>query len=233
MRPVRRPVGQGVKLRGPISGLAPAESAASASDDPPAALPAASAVAEPPDCPAVPTDLVTVGRIVDSYGVRGWVKVEAYNDTDDSVLGRVRRWWVRPSSAARGPSLIARAVTPVLRDIERVRSHGGILVAKPVGSEDRDSAIELKGFEVLASRADFPAGEDGEYYWGDLIGCQVGNPAGQALGRVFAVEDYGAHPILRLEVEGGPERMIPFVSVYIVSVDLPAKHIVADWSPDY
>lgn len=233
MRPVRRPVGQGVKLRGPISGLAPAESAASVSNDPPAALPAAAIGAKPPDSPAVPTDLVTVGRIVDSYGVRGWVKVEAYNDTHDSVLGRVRRWWVRPSSAARGPSLIARTVTPVPRDIERVRSHSGILVAKPVGSEDRDSAIALKGFEVLASRADFPAGEDGEYYWGDLIGCQVGNPAGQDLGQVFAVEDYGAHPILRLQVEGGPERMIPFVSVYIVSVDLPAKRIVADWSPDY
>ena len=61
----------------------------------------------------MPGDLVTVGRIVDSYGVRGWVKVESYNQAQDSVLSRVRRWWVRPSSAARGPSLIARTVTPL------------------------------------------------------------------------------------------------------------------------
>jgi len=182
---------------------------------------------------AVPTDLVTVGRIVDSYGIRGWVKVESYNDAQDSVLGRVRRWWLRPSSAARGPSLIARSVTPVPCEIERVRSHGGILVAKPVASHDRDSAIALKGHEVLASRSDFPSGDEGEYYWGDLIGCAVSNPAGQDLGRVFAVEDYGAHPILRLQVEGSPERMIPFIGVYIVEVDLPARRIVADWSPDY
>ena len=230
MRPARRPIGQGVKLRGPTGA---ATSSANADSPDPAPAATSDPPQQPQEAPAIPGDLVTVGRIVDSYGVRGWVKVESYNQAQDSVLGRVRCWWVRPSSAARGPSLIARTVTPSACEIERVRSHGGILVAKPRTSHDRDTAIALKGYEVLASRSDFPAGDEGEYYWGDLIGCQVENPAGQALGRVFAVEDYGAHPILRLEVEGGPERMIPFIGVYILDVDLPAQRILADWSPDY
>ncbi len=59
------------------------------------------------------------------------------------------------------------------------------------------------------------------------------NPAGQDLGRVFSVEDYGAHPILRLKAQDGAERMIPFIGVYIVSVDLPAARIIADWALDY
>jgi 16S rRNA processing protein RimM len=29
------------------------------------------------------------------------------------------------------------------------------------------------------------------------------------------------------------ERMIPFVSVYVDNVDLPAKRITVDWQPDY
>ncbi len=180
----------------------------------------------------MPSDLVAVGRIVDAYGIHGWVKVETYNQTEESVLSRVRRWWIRPS-AARGPAAMAAQPAPRVCEIERARTHGGMLVAKPHDSFDRDTAVALKGHEILASRGDFPAGGDDEFYWGDLVGCSVTNPAGEALGLVFAVEDYGAHPILRLKAPDGPERMIPFVGVYIVSVDLSARRIVADWALDF
>ena len=87
MRPARRPIGQGVKLRDPIGAAA-----SSANADSPDPAPAATSdpPQQPQEAPAIPGDLVTVGRIVDSYGVRGWVKVESYNQAQDSVLGRVR-----------------------------------------------------------------------------------------------------------------------------------------------
>ena len=116
--------------------------------------------------------------------------------------------------------------------IDRVRTHAGGLVAKPQPCADRDHAAALKGAEVLISRADFPPGEEGEYYWSDLVGCECRTPDGQALGIVFGVEDHGAHPLLRLHRPEGGERMIPFIGVFIVSVDLAQRTIVADWSPD-
>jgi 16S rRNA processing protein RimM len=107
--------------------------------------------------------------------------------------------------------------------------HGASLVAKPEGCEDRDQALLLRGCDVLVSRADFPPGDADEYYWTDLIGCEVLTPAGDPLGRVVAVEDHGAHPLLSLQAPNGAARMIPFIGVFVLAVDLAARRITADW----
>jgi 16S rRNA processing protein RimM len=158
-----------------------------------------------------------VGRVADAYGVRGWVKVEPYNDPQASVLRTSRRWWL----ATRGPLVI-----------EGARVHGATIVAKAEGCDDRDAALALKGGEVCVRRADFPGSDEGEYYWVDLVGCRVSNPAGDDLGTVSSVEDYGAHPVLVTDDAAGVRRLIPFVAAHLVSVDPAARAIVADWAAE-
>jgi hypothetical protein len=51
------------------------------------------------------------------------------------------------------------------------------------------------------ARADFPAAEEGEFYWVDLIGCAVVNEQGEALGEVTGLIDNGAHQILQVAYE--------------------------------
>jgi 16S rRNA processing protein RimM len=82
---------------------------------------------------------------------------------------------------------------------------------------------------------------DDEFYWVDLVGLDVVNEAGEALGRVADLIDNGAHSVLRVEYpsvgkDGQPvngERLIPFVGVYVKTVDRTAKRIVVDWQTDY
>lgn len=166
----------------------------------------------------VPSDLVAVGRVIDAYGVHGWVKLQPYNAPHESVLRTCKHWWLPDGSVLR---------------VERARMHAATIVAKPSGTQDRDDALALKGLEVRVDRAEFPAAAAGEYYWVDLVGCGVSNPAGDDLGSVEAVEDFGAHPILKTRDASGQNRMIPFVDVYIVEVDVAGRRIVADWQPDY
>jgi 16S rRNA processing protein RimM len=165
-----------------------------------------------------PADLVEVGRVVDAYGIRGWVKIAPFNDPNESVLRTSRRWWLpdgRPLA------------------VERARVHSATIVARPAGVETREAALALKGLTLRVSRADFPRDRPDEFFWIDLVGCRVVNPQGETLGQVEAVEDHGAHPILVLRDELGVERMIPFVDAHIVSVDLKARAIVAEWQLDY
>lgn len=164
------------------------------------------------------SDLIAVGRVADAYGVHGWVKVLPYNAPTESVLRSCRRWWL-----ADGRSV----------DVERTRVHGASIVCKPVASMDRDDALAFKGLEILVRRADFPKPSGDEYYWVDLVGCAVSNAAGVSLGTVESVEDYGAHPILKTRDSEGRERMIPFIELYVLEVDIVARRIVADWQPDY
>lgn len=192
----------------------------------------------PPD--DVPSDLVVVGRISGSYGIRGWIRIEPHNRVQDSVLLAIRRWWWRKptpraaiGSRSGSGSGTAETTPAVLVEIASSRAHGSVVVAKPLTIHDKEAAEALKGAHVLVSRADFPRGDPDEFYWTDLVGCEVINPSGQDLGRVFAVEDYGAHPVLRLRDANATERMIPFVAAHVLSVDLSEGRILADWQLDY
>lgn len=210
--------------------------------------PASAAAGKPPSQVAVaplpaagvPDDAVVVGRVAGSYGVRGALRVEPFNDPRDSVLSRARRWYllapapVPTGVAAPGASRIARPFAlPALLEVSRCRIHGASLIAGVAGIEVKEVADALRGCEVAVSRADFPAPDDDEYYWVDLIGCAVRTPDGVDLGVVEEVDDHGAHPLLRLRGADGRERLIPFVSAHVSEVDISGRRIVADWDPDF
>ncbi len=164
-----------------------------------------------------------LGRVVDAWGVRGWVKVEPFAGADETTLIRAPRWHV-----ARAGSPARPAVDRWLR-IDRARRHAATVVAKPEDCDDRDAALSLKGAEVGVLREDFPALPEGEYYWIDLVGCGVSNPAGESLGMVSSVDDHGAHAILQTDAG----HLIPFVDAYLVEVDLAGRRIVVDWQSDW
>jgi len=113
------------------------------------------------------------------------------------------------------------------------REHSGTVVAGSPAAPDRNVAEALRGYAVWVSRADFPEPDDDEFYWVDLIGATVVNEQQETLGTVGGLIDNGAHQILRIVGEGEVERLVPFVEVYVKSVDVAGKRIVVDWGLDY
>ena len=116
-----------------------------------------------------------------------------------------------------------------------MRDQGDGFVAASPEVTDRNAAEALRGARIFVARADFPRPGADEFYWADLIGMAVVNRDGVALGAVAGLIDNGPQSVLRVEPagEGGEERLIPFVSAYVDSVDLPARRIVVDWGLDY
>jgi 16S rRNA processing protein RimM len=177
--------------------------------------------------PAWPDDAVEVGRVIDAWGVKGWFKIQPHA-AEPQALVSSRQWHLdfdsRPSSSA---------VPRVLR-ITHAREQGGAVIASAQEVPDRDAAEALKGARVFVSRASFPTPAADEFYWVDLIGLEVYNRDGVALGRVAGLIDTGVHSVLRVALEGEiEERMIPFVAAYIDAVDLAARRIDVDWGLDY
>jgi 16S rRNA processing protein RimM len=173
--------------------------------------------------PSDPDRTIALGRVVDAFGLLGWVKVEPFAGAGDTALVKAPRWQLtRTPSPAHAP--IDRWVP-----VERARRHSGTVIAKLQGCAVREDALALKGAEVGVRRADFPPLRDDEFYWVDLVGCAVSNPAGESLGKVTAVDDHGAHPIL--ETDAG--QLIPFVDQYVVEVDPAHGRIVVDWQADW
>lgn len=172
-----------------------------------------------PAVSAAPQKWVTLGRVSGVFGIKGWVKVESYTDPPGNIVA-FDRWTLRLRGADRAV------------EIERGQEHGGGVVAKLRGIDDRDSAREFVGAEVVIERNLLPEVGAGEYYWTDLEGLEVRTTAGVVLGTVQRLFATGAHDVL--VVAGTPERLIPFVAGPIVKrVDLDAGLIEVDWSPDF
>jgi 16S rRNA processing protein RimM len=106
-------------------------------------------------------------------------------------------------------------------------------LAQLSGLADREAAARLNGAEVGVPRSALPVPGDNEYYLADLVGLEVVNRQGERLGRVAAVEEFGAHPVLRVADAAGTSRRIPMVDAFVDAIDLAARRIEVDWQLDY
>jgi 16S rRNA processing protein RimM len=201
---------------------------------------------------SAPTDLIELGRITAAYGIKGWVKVQPHS-AQSEVLHSAKQWWLaRPVPQLQGGGKAA-VSQPIAYPVVQARAQGSTIVAQLQGIADRDQAEALRGWVVMAARSAFPAPDEGEYYWVDLIGCDFYStdqgPEACLLGQVAEVLDNGAHAILRVErrqagpagdlqavldAKGRPlELLVPFVGAHIQSVDLAARRIDSNWPADY
>jgi 16S rRNA processing protein RimM len=162
--------------------------------------------------------MVVMGRIVGPFGLKGWVKIQAFTETPGGLLDHPT-WWLGHNG------------NWVQRQVEERAEHGRSVIAKFAGCDDREMAAALKSREVAVPRSALPATGQGEYYWSDLVGLRVANIQNEELGRVGRLLETGANQVL--VVEGERERLIPFVSAVIVSVDLARGELVVDWGADF
>ena len=159
-----------------------------------------------------------MGRLVGAFGVHGWLKVKPFGE-DPASLGEFPAWVVRtPQGWQEMP----------LEDFE-VHSKGP--VAKLAGCDDREAADALRGADVAIDREALGDAEDGSFFQVDLVGLEVVDAGGRALGRVEGFFETGETSVM--VVKGGRERLIPFVPDYVTAVDREARRITVDWKADY
>ena len=187
---------------------------------------------------SLPEDAVELGRFLDAWGIKGWVRIQPHS-ADTSALFQSADWFLQPPEArfARGFSAFS---GPVSVRVAEIKTHSDGIVARLDGVDDRNAAEALKGVRISVPRSAFPAAAEGEDYWVDLIGLDVVNREGVHLGVVRDLMPTGPTSVLVMEysesvdgVEKTAERMVPFVGAYIDDVDLKARRITADWQTDY
>lgn len=181
---------------------------------------------------AWPSDAVEVARITGAWGVKGWFRLQPLGRDAEGLLA-AKVWHLRRDETAPGSP-------PQLRSlrIRQARTHSDTIVACSDEVADRTQAEGLRGAKVFVARSAFPKTGNDEYYWVDLIGAAVVNRQGQTLGTVSGLLETGAHDVLcvrrpgRSDHDREGEQLIPFVSAYVDSVDVPARRIVVDWGPE-
>jgi len=151
-----------------------------------------------------------VGRIVKPHGLKGEVVLRGAGLDAAAVqkLGTVRL--VRESG-----TVVAQAT------IESARAHGSDLLVRLSNAHHPEQAGELRGLWVEVDRSALPeAGPDQVYHY-DLLGLEVVEEDGRAIGRVREIVVTGANEVLVVEGETG-EILIPYHPGTIVGWD-PAQ----------
>lgn len=164
-----------------------------------------------------------MGRIAAPYGVKGWLKVLPSTAARDALLD-YPEWWLRKRGEGAGWQK-ARLVEG--------RTHGSTLVVQLAQLDNREIAAGYAGGEVGVPRSVLPQAGTGEVYLADLVGLAVVNRQGEALGQVREVQEFGAHPVLRVVDDTGTMRLVPFVDAYVDVVDVAGGCIEVDWQKDY
>lgn len=155
---------------------------------------------------------VCVAAVAGAWGVRGEARVKSFTAEPRAFAG------YGPLETEDGRRFEARILRPV---------SGGFAV-RLSGVETREQAEALKGTRLHAPRDRLPPLPEDEFYHADLIGLPAFDPGGVELGRVRAVQDYGAGDFLEIAGRGGRPLLVPFTRLAVPTVDLAAGRIVVD-----
>lgn len=161
---------------------------------------------------------VCVGAVAGAFGVRGEVRVKSFTETPEDVFDYA------PFVDEAGAVVLTIASWRHVKD-------GFAAYAEEVAS--REEAMALKSLRLYAPRARLPETEDDEFYHADLIGLPVKTLAGEPLGQVKAVVNYGASDLLEIWRTPGVKGawLLPFTAEAVPHVDLGAGEIIADPPP--
>ena len=93
--------------------------------------------------------------------------------------------------------------------LQSARTGSNGTVARFAEVADRTAAEGLRGTELTVARAELPPLDDGEYYHADLLGLPAVSSDGIALGRVVAIDNFGAGDVIEIERPDGKRFMVP------------------------
>ncbi len=156
---------------------------------------------------------ICVARIGAAHGVRGAVKLWTF--TEDPLAVQHYGPLVTKDGARRF-------------EVTSAREAQGHLVATLKGIATREEAERLNGIELYVGRDQLPATGEDEYYHADLIGLAAVNAAGEPLGRVIAIHNFGAGDIIEIVPPHGATMLLPFTNAVVPSVDLAGGRVVVE-----
>lgn len=158
-------------------------------------------------------ELIPVGKIIGSHGIKGQVKLRSYSGNFTSLTE------ARP--------VVIRKPDGTLSDftIRGATANNGRFIISLVDFDDIDAVAPLVGSELCIRRGNLPEPAEDEYYWCDLIGLRVFTDEGAQLGCITDIFETGSSDIYVVQGEAR-EYLIPAIGEVVKTVDLNGGMIV-------
>lgn len=155
--------------------------------------------------------LLEVGKIVNSYGIKGYLKVVALVDNKE-LFETFKTLYIKSKQTNR------------TLEVQNVKYSKDLVLLKVVGIETIEEALKLKNEYLLAKREDITL-EEGAHFIVDLIGLEVVTDKGEILGTLTEVLQPGANDVYVVKKDG-KEILLPVIPDVVKSIDMDNKKIV-------
>jgi len=157
--------------------------------------------------------LITIGKAVKPFGVKGEMKIEVMTDFPERFTGLRRVYLVSPG----GKEAVC--------EVKSVRYANGIPFLLFSGYDTPEKAKALNGWLIKVPEKETMPLPEGSYYWFELIGMEVVSESGESLGTVVDIFETGSNDVYVVK-RGGKEIYLPATREVIKQVDRAAKRMV-------
>ncbi|MCF0111089.1 MAG: ribosome maturation factor RimM [Erysipelotrichaceae bacterium] len=157
---------------------------------------------------------VTVGEVVNTFGIKGELKVMSYTDFADKRF-------------AKGAKItLTQGKNRVQETIAGYRNHKGMILISFEGKKDINLVEQYVGSLLEVDEDTISPLPEGQYYFRELTGLTV-ICDGKEIGKVVEVLEGITHANLRIQV-GNKKTLVPFVDAFVKNVDLQKGTIVLE-----
>lgn len=144
---------------------------------------------------------VRVGFVSGAHGVKGLVFLKLNSDDSPLFAGDIPVYLSEDSDKALSITL-------------KGQKKGGYIAALETIT-DRNQAEALKGSPLFISYDALPGLDENEFYYDELIGRPVQDEAGNSIGQVLAVENFGASDLLEIKQHNGKSFYVPLTEDFV------------------
>ena len=154
-----------------------------------------------------------IGQIVNTFGIKGIVKVNAY--TDD------------PLEFANLKTILIEKNKKLLEfEIEEAKLHKNQVLLKIKGIDDINEAEKYRGCFIKIPREKAKKLPKDTYFIADLIGLQVYTDSGELLGKVDDIYNSVSEDIYVVKDELGKQILLPGIKDVIKQIDVDNEKII-------
>ncbi|MGG2199619.1 MULTISPECIES: ribosome maturation factor RimM [Paenibacillus] len=161
--------------------------------------------------------LYTVGKIVNTHGIRGELKIVPQTDfADERFAPGSKLVFVDPNSSATLP------VT-----VESAREHKTMFIIRFRGFGNINEVEKYKGWLLKVEEKYLSELPDGEFYYHEIVGCTVVTEEGETLGEITEILSPGANDVWVVKRPKGKPLLLPYIDDVILDVDVEGKKVTA------
>mgnify|MGYP000942603244 FL=1 len=155
-----------------------------------------------------------VGKIVNTHSLKGEVKVISSTDFEEERFKKGSKLLI-----TRGNQLIREVI------VESYRNHKNFLLVKFEGIDSVEEAEKLKNLQIKIDSDEVGELEENEFYFHEIIGCQVFDENDRNLGEIIDILTPGANDVWVIKGENGKEILIPYIEDVVKQIDITNKKV--------